>query len=70
LVDLSRMAKQTISDDKSTISVEPGARWGEVIEFLDQYGKSVIGGRIPHVGVGGLILAGMLTSFLHCFSED
>lgn len=46
------------ADDTSVVSVGPGARWGDVIDYLDAYGTAVVGGRIPSVGVGGLILGG------------
>lgn len=60
LIDLSALNNITVSEDKSTITVGPGQRWGDVYDFLDSYGVGVIGGRIPHVGVGGLILGGEL----------
>ena len=40
-------------------SLGPGGRWGDVYATLDPYEVSVVGGRIPHVGVGGLILGGL-----------
>ena len=52
------MNQFTVSSDKSVVSLGPGLRWGDVYNALDPYGLSVIGGRIPHVGVGGLILGG------------
>ncbi|KAK7959063.1 uncharacterized protein PG986_003917 [Apiospora aurea] len=63
LLDLSKLNQLTLSEDKSVVSVGPGQRWGEVYSFLDTYGLSVIGGRIPNVGVGGLILGGGLHHF-------
>lgn len=41
------------------MSLGPGLRWGDVYNALDSYGVSLIGGRIPQVGVGGLILGGL-----------
>ncbi|OLL24561.1 putative FAD-linked oxidoreductase [Neolecta irregularis DAH-3] len=43
--------------------VGPGGRWSQVIEQLDKYNVTVVGGRIGNVGVGGLLLGGGL-SFL------
>lgn len=40
------------------MSVGPDQRLGKVYDALDPYGASVIGGRIPNVGVGGLLLGG------------
>ena len=58
LIDLQRMNRFSISSDNSVVSLGPGLRWGDVYDALDPYGVSVIGGRIPHVGVAGLILGG------------
>ncbi|KAF2831820.1 hypothetical protein CC86DRAFT_452751 [Ophiobolus disseminans] len=48
----------SISQDRETVSIEPGARWGQVYEFLDQYDVTAISGRVAQVGVRGLILRG------------
>ncbi|KAI1776756.1 FAD-binding domain-containing protein [Hypoxylon cercidicola] len=66
LVDLQKINRVTLSDDKKVASVGPGARWGEVSSILNAEGTSVIGGRIPVVGVGGLILGG---GFFHFSGE-
>lgn len=58
MIDLHQMNKISIDSGHNVASVGPGARWGHVYAFLDQYGVTVIGGRIPQVGVGGLILGG------------
>ncbi|KAK3984531.1 FAD binding domain-containing protein [Cladorrhinum sp. PSN332] len=58
LIDLSRLNSVSLSTDKKVATVGPGARWGEVVSALDASQTSVIGGRIPNVGVGGLILGG------------
>ncbi len=58
LVDLQKLNQVTVSADHKIASLGPGGRWGDVFAALDPYGVSVIGGRIPHVGVGGLILGG------------
>ena len=52
------MNQLTVSSDRSVLNLGPGLRWGDVYNALDAYGVSVIGGRIPHVGVAGLILGG------------
>lgn len=58
LVDLQRLNSVTVSDDAAVASVGPGARWGDVQTVVGQKGVSVVGGRTPTVGVGGLILGG------------
>lgn len=66
LIDLFQLNEITVSDDRETVSVGPGQRWGDVYNTLDAYDVSVIGGRIPNVGVGGLILGGK-PNMLHIF---
>ncbi|GKT43289.1 FAD-dependent monooxygenase yanF [Colletotrichum spaethianum] len=56
LVDLQRLNQVQLSDDRSFASVGPGGRWGDVYSTLDAQKAVVIGGRLPSVGVGGLIL--------------
>ncbi|MCJ1348031.1 hypothetical protein MMC31_006262 [Peltigera leucophlebia] len=63
LIDLQKLNQIAISADKSVASLGPGGRWADVFAALDPYGVSVIGGRIPQVGVGGLILGGGLFHF-------
>lgn len=60
LIDLSNLNGMSISEDRKVFTVGPGARWGQVYEYLDAYDVTVVGGRIPHVGVGGLLLGGSL----------
>ncbi|KAL8733402.1 MAG: hypothetical protein Q9181_003610 [Wetmoreana brouardii] len=66
LIDLRRINQFSINSDKSVVSLGPGLRWGDVYNALDSYGVSVVGGRIPQVGVGGLILGG---GFFHFSGE-
>ncbi|KAK0636792.1 hypothetical protein B0T17DRAFT_483089 [Bombardia bombarda] len=66
LIDLQKFKEIIVSKDKKSVKVGPGLRWGEVQAALDPYGVSVIGGRIPAVGVGGLMLGGGL----HHFSNE
>ncbi|KAI5791973.1 hypothetical protein EDC01DRAFT_706766 [Geopyxis carbonaria] len=72
LLDLSKLTEITLSTDKATARIGPGNRWVDVYTALDPSGVQVVGGRIPSVGVGGLILGGGL-SFLtgeHGFACD
>ena len=57
-VDLSGMNSVTLSDDKATASVQPGAKWIQVYETLDPLGYAIPGGRAGDVGVGGLTSGG------------
>ncbi|OTB15927.1 hypothetical protein K445DRAFT_317556 [Daldinia sp. EC12] len=64
LIDLQNLNQIDLSDDKKVASIGPGARWGEVISNLDAQGATVIGGRIPSVGVAGVILGGGYFHFI------
>jgi len=55
------LATIRLSDDCSVVEVGSGARWLEVISALDPLNKTVVGGRIGHVGVGGYTLGGGLS---------
>lgn len=39
-------------------SIGTGARWGDVYTTLEAEGAMVTGGRVSHVGIGGLLLGG------------
>lgn len=52
-----------LSSDKQTMSIGPGPRWGDVFEYLDGTNLTVVGGRLPPVGVPGLLLGGGISYF-------
>lgn len=52
-----------MSQDKSKVSVGPGARWGDVYSVTEVSQLVVPGGRVGTVGVGGLSTGGGLSSF-------
>lgn len=62
-IDLAHMDEVTVHDYETTVSVGPGARWGNVSSVLDKKGLAVVGGRVPDVGVAGLILGGGISFF-------
>ena len=68
LIDMQKLNQITVSGDKSVVSLGPGGRWGDVYTALDPYGVSVIGGRIPHVGVAGVILGGQAPLGFHALT--
>jgi FAD/FMN-containing dehydrogenase len=41
-----------------TARVGGGNRWSAVLEALQPYNVTVVGGRIGHVGVGGYLVGG------------
>ncbi|PGH04739.1 hypothetical protein AJ79_07018 [Helicocarpus griseus UAMH5409] len=57
-IDLRTMNDITLSHDKQTAYIGAGATWGDVYSHLDELGLMVVGGRVPSIGVGGLILGG------------
>ncbi|KAK7028824.1 hypothetical protein VNI00_014837, partial [Paramarasmius palmivorus] len=48
---------------QSTVKIDAGLAWGEVSARLETHGVKVIGGRVPSVGVGGLLLGGGYSLF-------
>lgn len=57
-IDLSGMNNVTLSPDKRTAVVGPGAKWIQVYSTLDPLGYPVPGGRAGDVGVRGLVSGG------------
>lgn len=62
-IDLSGLASVKPSTDRTTVSVGPGARWGDVYTALRPYDLTVAGGRASSVGVGGLTAGGGVSFF-------
>jgi FAD/FMN-containing dehydrogenase len=60
VIDLSAMEQVSVSKDRTTTSVGPGARWIDVYLMLDAMGLAISGGRVASVGVGGLTTGGMV----------
>lgn len=58
LVDLQQLNQVTLSEDKSVVSVGPGARWGAVQGVLGKQNITAVGGRDDSIGVGCLLLGG------------
>lgn len=52
-----------ISDDKKSVDVGPGHNWGTVMNYLQDFNVSVVGGRLAIVGVPGLLTGGGLSNF-------
>ena len=46
LIDFKRWNGTRISEDREMAEVPPGARWVNVITDLEEYGRTVVGGRI------------------------
>ena len=57
-IDLRRMNKIEIAEDRKTVRVGAGANWKEVYDAVEPEGLMVIGGRMSTIGVGGFVLGG------------
>lgn len=57
-IDLVRLKSLEISEDRQSIKIGPGWKWGELYHRLESEELMVLGGRIADVGVGGLLLGG------------
>ncbi|KAJ5113447.1 hypothetical protein N7456_001981 [Penicillium angulare] len=62
-IDLARLKKIAFNSDRRTVSIGPGNTWGDVYRALEVQNLTVVGGRIAHVGVGGLTLGGGISFF-------
>ncbi|KAL2821356.1 FAD-binding domain-containing protein [Aspergillus cavernicola] len=58
VISLGQFEQVRLSEDKSTADIGLGLRWLDVYEALEPEGLAVAGGRMPTVGVPGLILGG------------
>ena len=72
LLSSSNLTTLALSPDKSTVSVGPGNRWGDVYSYLAPSNLTAVGGRVGHVGVPGLLLGGGISfhSSQYGFASD
>lgn len=61
MISIAKFTDLTLSENKSTAEIGFGLTWLEVYKRLDPYGLTVTGGRVPSVGVAGLLLGGGLS---------
>ncbi|KAI9449066.1 FAD-binding domain-containing protein [Lactarius psammicola] len=57
-ISLARFNTLKVNTEAQTVELGPGLLWDDVYQRLDPYGVTVVGGRSPGVGVGGLTLGG------------
>ncbi|KAI0121352.1 hypothetical protein BJ170DRAFT_588128 [Xylariales sp. AK1849] len=60
LIDLGSMTAKSYDAASTLATYEPGSNWGELYEYYEQYGRTVMGGRLSGVGTG-LALGGGLS---------
>jgi len=58
-ISLKKLNQITMSSDKKSAVLGPGAIWGDVYGYLNSHDVTAIGGRIADIGVGGLTLGGI-----------
>ncbi|KAI2621572.1 hypothetical protein GGS21DRAFT_380653 [Xylaria nigripes] len=63
LISLNAMRTTQLTKNNTVAQVGPGMRWGEVYEWIKDYGLGVSGGRFAPVGVSGLLLGGGISFF-------
>lgn len=63
VIDITGLNSVSVSEDHSVASVGAGAKWADVYAFLEPLDKTVAGGRLGGVGVGGLTLGGGISFF-------
>ncbi|KAL4963818.1 FAD-binding oxidoreductase [Aspergillus stella-maris] len=59
VISLSAFKQVKLSDDKRKADIGVGLRWLDVYSALDSHSLAVAGGRMPTVGLSGLILGGV-----------
>ncbi|KAI0060857.1 FAD-binding domain-containing protein [Artomyces pyxidatus] len=57
-ISLSRFSEVIVNAASGTVDIGPGLTWDAVYNALASTGVTVVGGRIPGVGVAGLTLGG------------
>lgn len=58
IIDLCSLAYISVAPDRTGTLVGSGATWGQIYAALDPMNLTVVGGRVPPVGLGGLLLGG------------
>lgn len=58
VIDLGKLNKVTLAEDKQSVSVQGGALWGDVYEVTSKAQVDVVGSPLWFVGVGGYTLGG------------
>ncbi|RYP11695.1 hypothetical protein DL767_011016 [Monosporascus sp. MG133] len=71
-VDMRAMNGVVLSDDQKVAQLGPGGIFSEIYPQLVPYNLTVMGGRVPGIGVGGFLAGGGITflSRRHGFSCD
>ena len=57
-ITMTRFNETKVDSARGTVEVGAGLTWDQVYKALDNTGVTVVGGRLPGVGVAGLTLGG------------
>lgn len=60
-VNMAGMSQVVVDEHLGVARVGAGAKWGDVYGELEKTNRTVVGGRLRDVGVGGLLLGGGLS---------
>ena len=63
LIDMANFEHLEHNTHTQTVHVGPGNKWISVYRALEGSGRTVLGGRVPDVGLGGLLLGGGIPNF-------
>lgn len=58
VLDVSGLRDMKMLEGEEGVWVGAGCKWGDVYGFVEERGRSVVGGRDTEVGVGGFLLGG------------
>ncbi|KAF5618076.1 6-hydroxy-D-nicotine oxidase [Fusarium tjaetaba] len=62
-IDMTTLSSVSLKEKSTIASIDAGAKWLGVYQYLDGSGVQVAGGRNGNVGVGGLLLGGGISHF-------
>ena len=66
-IDLRAMRSVSLNKETKIATIQPGAKWIEVYDYLRPLGYAVPGGRAGDVGVGGLVSGGTFAAGFHAY---
>lgn len=71
-VNMAGLSNIVLDESEGLARIGAGTTWGDIYKELEKVNKTVVGGRLTGVGVGGLLLGGGLShlSGLHGWACD
>lgn len=68
LISTRNLNQIVYNPDTENVVVGPGLKWEDIIEGIEETGRTVVGGRMGAVGVGGYLLGGKLLGLVSQFT--